>query len=731
MDTRQREKSREGHFEKILGSITDGFASLDNEWRCTYVNSALCRFLDRDPDQLLGRELWSVVPELGGRFEQSLKRSSFEADAEATQANFHLFLESRDAWYEISHYSGDDLTSVLFADVTAWKREELSSDNRSKRLVRAIGGSEGGFWELDLAADDPERTVRRFYLSQLLTDLLGYPAEERPKSIKEWYGIIHPNDLPGLQQSIREVAAGRAEHLDEEYRVRHHQGGYQWFQSRGSTNPLEGDELVRLTTVTLDITERRQEEEHDARLATIVESSNDGIVGHDRLGVITSWNRGAQMIFGFSEAEMIGSTLFERLIPADLASLVSGVMDRVLQGQRVEPIETIMHAKNGRSIDVLMTLSPIFDRSRRLIGLSSNYSDVTQRKRMEAHTRQLNRALMGVLRAFPDIVWVTDRAGEIQFMNTRAEEFFAGRRIEQVLPDEFLRQIDRGQNQGEDYLPRDFKGVRAIETPDGPRDFLCRVMALREADGEFFGATVALQDVSEFRMLDDVKTNLIGTVSHQLKTPVTTIRMSLLLLLEEKIGQLNDNQREMTEVARDEVERLLRTLNTMLDLTRFEEGGQIIETKNVNIAELLNGAATEVRPTADAAGVEIRIEPVDDSAVIEIDYHRILHVLQNLLTNAIKHSPAGSVVKLSARDEDHDRFYFGVRDQGPGVSPEHQQRIFDKFFRAPGNAKAGTGLGLAIVKEFVRAHDGSVGVRSEPPNGAEFFFILPRKPEFD
>ena len=719
-------RGREAHFERILETITDGFVSLDDRWRCTYVNATLCRILQCERERLLGQSLWRVVPELRGRFEQSLKRAREETEEAGN--TFEFFYEPRDAWYEISCYARDDLTSVIFTDITAWKREELSTDSPSKRLVRAIGGSDGGFWELDFEIRASDRPVRRFYLSQLLTDLLDYPAANRPQSIEDWYGIVHPDDLPGLQRAMHEVAEGRVDHLDEEYRVRHHAGGYRWFQSRGSANPLEGEDLVRLTSVTLDITERREGELHDARLATIVESSNDGIIGHDRVGVITSWNRGAERIFGYPESEMLGQTLFAKLVPPDHADLVTEVMDRVLKGQTVEPLEAPMRAKSGQAIDVLMTLSPIFNRAGRLIGMSSIHSDVTQRKRMEERTRQLNRALTGVLRAFPDIVWVTDRTGAVQFMNTRAQEFFAGRPVADVLPEDFSTQIERGLTAGEDYLPGDFNGVRTIESPAGPRDYLCRVMALREADGEVLGATVTLQDVTEFRMLDEVKTNLIGTVSHQLKTPVTSIRMSLLLLLEEKIGALNANQKEMAEGARDEVERLLRTLDTMLDLTRFEEGRQLIEPRPVKLLELLRGAANEVCPTADAAGVNIRVEPVPSDAVITIDYHRILHALQNLLTNAIKHSPPGGTVTLFVRPEPDRRFYFGVRDEGPGVPPEFRHRIFEKFFRVPGNSKSGTGLGLAIVKEFIHAHGGSIGVRGGQPGGTEFFFILPSTP---
>jgi len=242
-----------------------------------------------------------------------------------------------------------------------------------------------------------------------------------------------------------------------------------------------------------------------------------------------------------------------------------------------------------------------------------------------------------------------------------------------------------------------------------------------------FGVTVMLQDVTEFRLLDEIKSNLIATVSHEIKTPLTSIRTALLMLSESRPGTLDRQQEELVGIACDESERLQHTLDTLLDLTRFEEGLPGMHFESATPESLIEAAIEETKRAAITAGVTVRLQIEGSLPKLMLDRERIVHSLINLLTNAIKHSPGNGEVLVGVRNQ-ADAVRFSVTDHGPGVPHEYQDRIFEKFFRVPGNPKNGVGLGLTIAREFVRAHGGHIGVRSESGAGSEFFITLKKAP---
>jgi two-component system, NtrC family, sensor histidine kinase KinB len=222
-----------------------------------------------------------------------------------------------------------------------------------------------------------------------------------------------------------------------------------------------------------------------------------------------------------------------------------------------------------------------------------------------------------------------------------------------------------------------------------------------------------------------VKTDLIATVSHELKTPLTSMQMAVYLLLEEKIGPLNPKQTELLLAARNNSDRLFEMVEDLLDLARFEGGAALIEKKALSAQQLIEGVASREKELVHSRGLELKVETEQHLPRIDVSLPRINQVFANFISNAVKHSPRGSVITLSARREGGKSVRFAVRDEGPGIAKELQRRIFDKFFRVPESGDEGAGLGLSIAREIVLAHGGSIGVESEKGKGSEFFFILP------
>jgi signal transduction histidine kinase len=230
-------------------------------------------------------------------------------------------------------------------------------------------------------------------------------------------------------------------------------------------------------------------------------------------------------------------------------------------------------------------------------------------------------------------------------------------------------------------------------------------------------------------LLDDLKSSLIATVSHELKTPLTSVRMALYLLHEKAVGSLNDKQSDLVATARDDADRLLKTLNDLLDLAKLEHGPAQLEMAHVAPAVLVENAVREMQEIAGEAEITLKTQVAPDLPKVHIDSQRMDYVITNLIANAIKYSPRRSRILVSATlgktRTAQPGVRFAVKDSGPGIPLDHQEHIFERFYRVPGTKKSGAGLGLSIAREVVAVHQGEIGVISQPGEGSEFFFILP------
>lgn len=347
------------------------------------------------------------------------------------------------------------------------------------------------------------------------------------------------------------------------------------------------------------------------------------------------------------------------------------------------------------------------------------------RQSTSAEIVRLHRTMETTLASFPDPIFVLNQKARIELKNPAADEFAAGLGLTERLPGELQQIAESALARGENFLPHTFDDVVSYHPPAGEKFYLPRVLVMRDKRNVTFGVAVVLYDVTRFRLLDAAKTNLVATVSHELKTPLTSLRMALHILLEKTIGRINARQDEMLRGARDDAERLLRILNDLLDLARLEAGNAELRKEPVPPGELLEHVAREAADQAAAGRVRVHWSAESPLPAVHVDRQRISHVFGNLVSNAIKHSPAGADVKLHAVSGEEGGVQFTVTDSGPGVPEEFQSRIFDRFFRVPGQDKTGAGLGLSIAREITVAHGGRIGVRGGPGQGSQFFVILP------
>jgi PAS domain S-box-containing protein len=504
-------------------------------------------------------------------------------------------------------------------------------------------------------------------------------------------------------------------------------GVIEFFSSK--IEPPDDELLEMFATISSQVgqfIEKRRSEEAfrgiEARNSAILAASLDGIITVDHAGRIIQFNPAAEEMFGHAHTDVMGKPLGQLVnFPMPRADQHGGLADYLSksEGKRVEL--TAMRADgNPFPIDLALTRiavdgPPMF---------TGYIRDITVRKRSEEAIHRANETMKSILGSFPDVVCVLNLEREILFSNPVADEFLGQLRLQHRLPPEINLMVDRVLDLGTDHLPMGYDKTYRVQVHNEEKFYMPRLVVMHDRNGVAFGVVVLLQDVTSFRLLDDVKSNLIATVSHELRTPLTSLRMALLLMIEETVGALNGPQREMLAIAHNESERLLRMLNALLDLARFEEGMAAMALENISIAQLVQAAIDETSAGSLSKGLSVVTEIDEGLPLLRLDRFRMVHVFTNLLTNAIKYSPTNGKIIFRVTKLNDGLFRFSVIDQGPGVSPQYQEQIFDRFFRVPGQEKTGAGLGLAIAREFVKLHNGAIGIIS-PGAGSEFYVDLP------
>jgi len=273
------------------------------------------------------------------------------------------------------------------------------------------------------------------------------------------------------------------------------------------------------------------------------------------------------------------------------------------------------------------------------------------------------------------------------------------------------------------YAPRGLEEAVRVHAEGGDRALLPRATPLYSEEGRVVGATIVLQDVTRLLRFDELKNDLVATVAHEFRTPLTSLRMAIHILIEGTVGSLGERQLDLLYAAREDCERLQGIVDDLLDLSRIQAGKVEVSLTTVSSKAVLDAAVAAKSEVARDAGVRLEEGLAEPVLPVLADPDRIGLVFDNLIGNAIRHSPRGGRIDVRAQASDgHVRFE--VQDEGPGIAPEYRQRIFEKFFRVPGTKGEGIGLGLYISHEIVAAHGGEMGVDSVPGEGSRFWFTL-------
>ena len=352
----------------------------------------------------------------------------------------------------------------------------------------------------------------------------------------------------------------------------------------------------------------------------------------------------------------------------------------------------------------------------------------TFRRSDRARVLRLQHTTQQAIDSLPAAVAVLDIDGHVEMANRAAQATFgikADLRAEDVPDSAWLVELFRAVTQhGRTVEPKDYGSAIQRFVEGEERFFLPNAFPIVDHEKHLVGATIILTDVTRLRHLDSLKAGMVATVAHQLKTPLTSLRMAVHLLLDEKIGTLNPKQEELLITAREDCERLSGIMDGLMDLGRIEAGAQM-EFEALSPFRLVSDAVDEFRTAFQDKDVALVVDLPGDLPDVWADHVRVLQVFVNLLSNALKYTPAGGTVTVAARALGDD-VEFTVTDTGIGISEKYVSRIFEMFFRVPEQPATGAGLGLAIAREIVAAHGGRITVQSKEGAGSTFSFTLKR-----
>jgi NtrC-family two-component system sensor histidine kinase KinB len=362
--------------------------------------------------------------------------------------------------------------------------------------------------------------------------------------------------------------------------------------------------------------------------------------------------------------------------------------------------------------------------------------------RMADRLRELRRSDMGkllvaqqtteaVIDSLFDPVIVADDQGVVTRVNPAAERLFGARagaigkpidtvardsRIAQSVMDVLRAQVPAASEDAAAMLPWAVDGAR--------RAFRVRSTPMKDADGRLVGVVTLLEDVTHLSEVSRVKSEFIAAASHELRTPLTSAQMGIHLLLEGTAGQLDDRQREILEVCREDTARLDRLMRELLDLSKIESGAVTPQLIPVRPATLLAEAIDPLRLQVEAQGLRLEVDAPPDLAHVAVDRGQIERVIVNLVTNAMRATPAGGVITVAAAQRANE-VAIAVTDTGSGIPREFLSTIFEPFVQVPRASRGGAGLGLTISRRIVEGHGGRLGVQSEPGRGSTFTFTVP------
>ncbi|BCK87020.1 sensor histidine kinase RcsC [Sideroxyarcus emersonii] len=525
---------------------------------------------------------------------------------------------------------------------------------------------------------------------------------------------------------------------------------------------VEIDGQKVLLGISRDITERKRQEAMRAELAAIVESSSDAIIGKTLDGIITSWNKSAEAIYGYSAAEIVGKPITILAHPAHHAE-IDEFLKKIRNGAAVVNYETERIRKDGSQIQIALTLSPIKDASGNIIGVSTIARDITEKKRLEDEVRQASIYNRSLIEASLDPLVTISPEGKITDVNEGSIKA-TGVRREELIGTDFSNYFTEPEKARAGYLQVLSRGYvtdypLTIRHRDGKlTDVLYNASVYKNGEGKVLGVFAAARDVTEQKAaqeelrrykdhLEEVvqmrtadlvlarnaaeaanraKSVFLANMSHELRTPLNAILGFSNLMRKDAL--LRHEQREDLDIINRSGEHLLTLINDVLEMAKIEAGRVELENSPIDLGSLVRDVTDMMHVRAQEKGLRLLVDQSSEfPRYIKGDAARLRQVMINLIGNAVKFTEQGGItLRLGVITNTTQHLLIEVEDTGVGIKPEDQKKLFEPFMQLGESAmQKGTGLGLTITRQYVQLMGGTISFESTPGKGSVFQVELP------
>jgi PAS domain S-box-containing protein len=551
---------------------------------------------------------------------------------------------------------------------------------------------------------------------------------------KSVYNVIAPEDQERFREFNEMICGGQKGSL--QFQIVGLKGECRHMEAHAAPLQRPDGRTLHLA-VTHDITERKRADRSSFLLSAIVDSSDDAIISKDLDGVITSWNKSAQRLFGYTAEEAIGQTVASLLIPEDRQEEEPDILARLRRGERVDHFETVRRRKDGSLLDVSLTISPVKNLEGAIIGASKIARDITESKRIRAKLMESEARFRQLADSMPQMVWTARPNGSIDYFNERRYEFTGFGRAaygdaswKRILhPEDLQRTRDTWYAavcSGEPYnVECRFRDRRENRW----RWFIGRALPVRDAAGKvvrWFGTSTDIDDQKgvedQLRRANQDLEQFAFSASHDLQEPLRSIKIYSEFLMKRHAHKLDREALKFMSFLRNgatRMETLVRDLLTYTQATKFDEPPKVTDANEALKTALANLSGAIMETGAHVTNGPLPLLPVNGT--------HLQQLFQNLIGNAIKYrSPERPPAVHVEAERQKDHWVFSVADNGMGIDPDYKESIFGLFKRLhSSNEYSGTGIGLAICRRIVDRYQGRIWVESEPGRGSTFRFTLP------
>lgn len=575
-----------------------------------------------------------------------------------------------------------------------------------------------------------DKKFRHIFVNSEVERSVGIPAATFIGKTNQELGM--PQDLSMYWQNTIQTVFQTGTEQQIEFELPLPNDGIRYFHSRIVPEYNGVGEITSVLGITHDITELKLIEKKSHELASIVESTDEAIVGLTLDGTIKSWNKGAEKMYGYTANEILGKPL-GILIPADRKDEEKQIIDKIKQGVSLEHYETVRLKKDGIPIYVSKTLSPTKDSKGTITGYSALATDITFRKTAEnmliQSTEQLEvekSKVDAILSSIGDGVFAVDKEGKISVMNAVAEHisgYSVNEAIGKIYQDIFHFEYENDpakpypsfvQHVITSGETTQFMNHTLLVAKDGKKiSITFNATPTKDENGRTLGCVVVIRNNTKERALEKAKDEFISIAAHQLRTPLGTIRWTMEMLMEGRSGPVPPAFHDKLERIYNSNQRLILLVKDLLNVSRIEQGRALNEPTTTNLLETIELILRDSESDIKKKSLTCNIHKPESLPSVFVDPKRLYQTVQNIVSNAIKYSNNQGTIDITITTDEKE-INVAVEDSGMGIPEDESKLLFSKFFRASNAASEteGTGLGLFIVKSNVDGWKGKIWIDS-------------------